>query len=307
MKKIDFLFGLVAFVAACGGSSETPTTTPAPSSNPTNPAPAQPPAATNPPPPPVAAGGSFDFCTQVLGSGQTFLDRCCAADKGKDPVVQAGGFLALAMSQCDKIYGASASKGRLVPGPNHVQCLAAGATLGASSCTEFSQTIETLFFASSPLYTACRNAYQGMQDTGAPCLFPEECKAGLACTGYVAPSESDPGKEGTCGAPPAIGQTCGPAPVDHVYASIDSVFSEHPECAAGAHCEFGTCVAGDPPAYGRGKEGDKCAEERDCSFPLECMSNTCTAPQAAGGKCTGNKECNGYCDKGTCASVCGSR
>jgi len=284
MKTITLLALAALLATACGSST---TNTSEASADPTQPA-------------------SGDFCADVLGTGRTIIDHCCASDRDKEPVTEASGILTLVTSACDATYGASTRKGRLVAGPNHVACLEAAAALGTSSCAEFSQDIEMLFFPNSPLYTACRGAWEGTQDNGAPCLYPEECKPGLACTGYVAPSDGDAGKEGTCGAPPALGKPCGPTEVDHVSFSVTPIFADHPECASGAHCDFGTCTAGDPPVYGGGKEGSACNEERDCSFPLECVQNACTAPHAAGAPCDGNKECNGWCNAGKCESVCGS-
>jgi hypothetical protein len=338
MKRISF-FAIAALAAvACGGTSGGDVASD-PSANSPNP-PAAPPAAPSasnapsgtPLPTPPPSSTPLDYCTDVIGAGTTFLDRCCAADKTKKYVTDTAAILSMSVSQCNAVYGASAYKGRLVTGPNHVQCLGAGAAIAASGCTDFSQTIESIFFPDSPLYTACRGAYLGTQDIGAPCLLPEECKPGLACTGYVAPSDKDPGKEGTCGAPPALSQACGPAELDHVRFSVTSMFADHPECEPGARCDFGTCVARMPAgstcfepdeciegtscivgvctAGGQHGEGQACKEERDCAFPLECISKSgkCEAPKSAGGACDGNnKECAGFCDTNKCASICGSR
>jgi hypothetical protein len=246
-------------------------------------------------------------------------------------------------AQCDKIYGGSARKGRLAPASGRAACLAAADALASATCTELTPTVESTMDPSSPLGVTCKTAYAGVQKAGDPCLFPDECTPGLACVGYIVPDDTQPGTEGTCAVPPALGAACGPG-VQHVdganvYVSAAPIFGDHPECATGAYCDI-TCVArkaaGTPcfedneclggmrchvgvcAAAAPAVAGEPCKGLSDCAFPLRCQGNTggaagtCVAPGSRGAACDSDKDCAGRCTKdsvtpGTCASACGSR
>lgn len=339
-KQILVLILGSAIALACGSSDETSPDSPPPTSSDgrnsganetttatseTRPAPG----ATKP------ATGSFPFCTGVFDSLDTMIHQCCASDLERTPVQQLLEYGQLGKSSCEEIYGASAANGRLVASKNKAACDAAAAALATAACSDFKENIKEAFYSNSPLLAACASAYEGVQAAGAPCAVPDECKAGLACTGYVAAEDGRPGQDGTCMKPPPIGKPCGAAEVDGLTVELTPIFGEHPLCATGAYCDFGTCVAkkaagktcfttkecidgtrcndGSCVVAGPVAEGGSCQERSDCAFPLECLNEKCAAPGAAGAPCTADKDCSGECVKasgassGMCASICGSR
>lgn len=184
----------------------------------------------------------------------------------------------------------------------------------------------------------CRKVFYGTVTQGGGCKGDHECSAGLTCVGYTLTTD------GTCMTPPAIGQPCGAArPDGGGGGSIDLELGNHPECATGAYCSSGKCVAalapGEPCARHEECDGTKCYQnacggasapsasggpckntndcERGlaCHVPTDSVTGTCGAPKPAGQPCSGKAtaECRGRCElpdgggAGTCVTWCGSK
>lgn len=186
----------------------------------------------------------------------------------------------------------------------------------------------------------CSAALTGLGGVGDPCLFAIECSQGLACLDYSSV------KVGTCGPPPAVGETCyplasgletkhlldgwlGPRPLcesgarcsNYVLGSNGHCIERSTEgescigddaCLAPLHCSLGVCSAGARAPSG---PGGACAHDDDCAPDLACDSSrdpaTCIARRSAGEPCElGSGVCKGSCiqagDAGVCASYCGS-
>src|SRR5262249_49712764 len=161
----------------------------------------------------------------------------------------------------------------------------------------------------------------GAGDVGAPCVLPDECKPGLACFGYVAPTDKSAGVDGTCGAPAAASQPCGAGEGDSgISINFPPFFGKHPECqpasmctgccaprsaeggfggfddecVEGTRCILNKCTTGSPAGA-----GGACKEPSDCAYPLTCVrgnkadTGTCGTLLPAGSACTSSKECEG--------------
>jgi hypothetical protein len=188
------------------------------------------------------------------------------------------------------------------------------------------------FFLRAP----CDKLAIGTRGEGESCLFPPECKDGLACDGYKV------GVEGKCKKPVKVGEACSVQAYGSVFSEL-AASTHHASCAKGAYCtDSGKCAA-------RGKAGDACEQHKacgeglwcaagkcsktpfaaagaactktsDCAFGLFCESKSprsgaepgrCVAKRAAGEPCT-DDQCKGWCDvppkkkEGTCKASCGS-
>jgi Dickkopf N-terminal cysteine-rich region len=142
---------------------------------------------------------------------------------------------------------------------------------------------------------------------GVQCQNDAQCTWGLQCMG------------GSCQKPPAVGAGCiaGDCGVDgHVCAEGSSTCEKllfegaicdpaNNLCAAYLTCDTTArkCVAG--PAVGQPCPTGVCGPGGFCK--LDLTGSVCTAPQANGQTCTGNRECaSGACAQGKCAdpTVC---
>jgi hypothetical protein len=284
------------------------------------------------------AGAAGDFCQKTLGVVVGALEACCTEqDKQTADYKFTGGIAAKLLPVCTSALEASVTKNRVLYRGNKADaCYAAYRTTYApGKCENLTQTY------ADPAGTACREAFTGVGETGAPCMGDHECVEGLTCVGYTKIAD------GTCKAPPAIGEDCGPGRSDAGSSGSQSLeFGSHPACAAGARCDVITskcvkaaaegedcsstdecgsslapyCVRGRCGANGPGGEGATCLDDEDCTPDVYCsgtagLEGTCTKKKPAGGSCTGGTfvtECLGRCNaspgaSGTCASFCGSR
>lgn len=179
------------------------------------------------------------------------------------------------------------------------------------------------FFLRAP----CDKLAIGTKGEGEACLFPPECKDGLACDGYKV------GVEGKCKKPAKVGEACSAQAYGSVFSELVTS-THHASCAKGAFCnDSGKCAA-------RGKAGDVCEQHKacgdglwciagkcsktafaasgaactktnDCAFGLFCEGTKCTPKRPAGEPCT-DDQCKGWCDvppkkkEGICKASCGS-
>lgn len=247
------------------------------------------------------------FCDATLGVVVRALEACCTPDDKATGDYRFSHDLAAALLPvCTSTLGASLSKGRVtVNAAARDACYAAYAeTYAPGKCANITQTF------SDPSGPSCRQAFAGVGAAGAPCLGDHECQDGLTCVGYTQTAD------GSCIAPPSLGQPCGAAKTDGGAVGLASLeFGDHPSCASGARCDSlsGTCVAADPEPP-PSADGGPCTSSRGCQPGLYCEDGTCRPKKAAGGTCTGSSfdtECIGRCDApsgepGTCVSFCGS-
>ena len=285
---------------------------------------------------PAAAGSGGDFCQKTLGVLVSALDACCTpADKVTDDYKFIGGIASALLPVCTETLEASITKKRvLYRAAQGDACYAAyQATYAPGKCENITQTY------SDPAGTACREAFVGVGEAGAPCAGDHECVDGLTCVGYTNAAD------GACKAPPAIGEDCGPGRSEAGSSGTGTLeFGTHPSCAAGARCDVFdrkcvkaaasgedctstedcaaslSCVLGKCGSSGPGGAGAKCLQGDDCTPDLFCegaappTQGTCAKKKPAGGTCTGGAfvtECAGRCDAdpgktGTCATFCGS-
>jgi hypothetical protein len=244
-------------------------------------------------------------------------------------------------SNCDLLYTSAIARGRLVASSGQASCFdAIHAAFKDATCATWREVLAGALNERSPLLAACEGAYQGTGALGAPCEIPDECSEGLACFGYVSPTEKSAAVDGRCAAPAALSQPCGGGADDAgVRVTIGAFFGHHPDCAPGARCE-GTCA----PRFAEGhtcgnddgciegtrcilgscskgelvQPGGSCQVGSDCVSPLDCTTapgadaGTCGHLLSAGAACTTNRECMGVCagtDGGgkQCVAYCGSQ
>ncbi|MBX3213283.1 MAG: hypothetical protein KF850_14705 [Labilithrix sp.] len=282
--------------------------------------------------PPATAAG--DFCDKTVGVVVSALESCCTADdKVTDEYGVSHGLVSAVLPLCRSTLEASIAKARVLYRADAGEaCFAAyRSNYAPDQCANIMQTF------ADPSGSACRAAFAGVGEAGAPCLGDHECVDGLTCVGYTK------GADGACKPPPAIGEACGAARVDGGSSGVAVVkFGTHPACVGGARCVDGECakaaadgesctfsddcaaplecVLGKCGASGPGGAGARCLQSDDCAPDTFCErasgagEGTCTKRRSAGGSCTGAAfvtECIGRCDAeigapGTCVSFCGS-
>jgi hypothetical protein len=150
------------------------------------------------------------------------------------------------------------------------------------------------FFLKPP----CDKISIGARAEGESCLFPPECKDGLACDGYKV------GKLGACKKPTKVGDACSV----QAYGSVLSELAanvHHAPCAKGAYCtESGKCAA-------RAKGGDACEQHKGCVEGLWCIAGRCSkAPfAAAAATCAKTSDCafGLFCDEGQTKKICATK
>lgn len=284
---------------------------------------------------PESSGGAY--CDRTFGVVVQALEQCCSEqDKALADYRFARDGVAANLPLCNAALASSIDKKRMTyDAAKGDACYAAYAERYApSKCANVIQTY------SDPVGGACRQAFRGGGEEGAPCAGNHECVDGLTCVGHTTVAD------GTCKTPPALGEDCGPGRLSAEAGPVGPrtvlQFGRHPACVAGARCDALTrkCVLG-------AKLGEDC-EEVDCLEGLKCVNRfcaaalaaagapcevgddcapgtfcervdggdlgICSAKRAAGGACVGATfaaECRGRCDAaygqvGTCASFCGS-
>jgi hypothetical protein len=136
---------------------------------------------------------------------------------------------------------------------------------------------------------ACLGVVHGSLPAKSRCRSSLECVDGLRCHGM------GPTTAGTCEAPRAAGEACGPSiDVLATYTGQKGDESRHPECAGA--CEQQKCVA-------QAKKLDAAKIDQPCPRGLceegaRCIAGTCIAPKPEGAPCDVDRECIGGCLKG---------
>ncbi len=283
--------------------------------------------------PPRGAAG--EFCQGTLGVIVSAFDSCCSAgDKETTDYMFMRGLVSELLPRCTSALEASIAKSRVLYRAAETDaCFAAYRTNYASgNCQSLTQTF------ADPSGPSCREAFTGVGQAGAACAGDHECVDGLTCVGYTKDAD------GSCKAPPAIGEACGPGGDADAREPMTLAFGSHPACAPGARCDLVSsqcvkangegeacsstdecstslhCVRKKCQAAGPGGEGAVCLDNEDCTPDSFCAGadgvseGTCAKKRPAGGACTGAvfvTECSGRCDAelgsaGACVSFCGS-
>jgi len=238
-----------------------------------------------------------EFCEKTYGPFIAALESCCTAeDKEVTDYSLVHGLLSAHLQACRRELEASIEKGRVTFDEAAADaCYAAYAdSYGPGKCSNVSVTD----ILPDPSGTACRSVFVGVGAAGAPCMGDHECVDGLTCVGYT--SDSD----GSCKAPPAVGEPCGPPP-DEGQDPSQVAFGNHPRCVSGARCDsfIGECVKA--PA-----EGESCNAAsliNECAPPLECVNGKCASARVPeGGTCGKDSDCASgyYCERSSGASKC---
>jgi hypothetical protein len=296
-----------------------------------------------PPPgplPPATAGQGKDFCDKTyVAFFNAYLACCTAQDKTRQEYALLG-LLTIVGQACETELEASIAKGRLSIDPKlAADCESAFAGLVSGGlCGKTSDQLGAQL--NSAQAAECKPAIIGLQAIGQPCSGDYECVTGATCVGYT--SKAD----GTCKAPPAIGEACGKGSEEGgTGLNVNLNFGDHPGCATGAYCSIQKCVAQKADGVFCGADNEclngKCHEDKcgstgptdvgtecrgnsDCKSGLYCQRSpdggtigSCDTKKAAGAPCRGSGfnstgECKGVCDvpdggdAGSCAAFCGS-
>lgn len=238
---------------------------------------------------PVSPGA---LCASTYGTLHDSYDACCtASDRSSLRYQLVFGQLGVIKESCTPQLEASASAGRIELDSTefHVCTARFAAFFAGGACgKDLSPYLDFVTI------DGCRDAVNGNQAVGKPCLRDYECENGLTCVGFAGQND------GLCTRPPPLGEACGGGKTDAGGgdAVIAFAFGVHPKCETAATCNrsTGRCVASL-------EENAACSDTEQCNGGLTCLLGKCSAdaPSPAGGPCRSNKDCSGialFCELG---------
>jgi ABC-type lipoprotein export system ATPase subunit len=320
------------FLGGCGSDDESTAANVVDAAPPEASTPTQGDAGRDAPPAQGPVGGAF--CDATFNAFvDAYLGCCTAEDKATDYYQRLSALMLAGRAACGTRLDEGIAKGRLVHNPDKAAaCIAAYKKfVGAGVCGIDLDGNDRVF-------PECADAFTGTVVAGSGCRGDHECKSGLTCVDFTTDAD------GTCKAPPPIGDACGEGRNDGGAPNLSYryPFGTHPACASGAWCSSHTCRA----AAGA---GETCLDSEQCATGLRCFQNkcgtegpsevdgpcrsptmdckpgqylycdgpslqqgTCKARKAANQPCSKPSECRGLCEKpdggttGTCRAICGS-
>lgn len=253
--------------------------------------------------PPITVTAANAYCDTVFAMADAVLARCCSTSDLDKGTRQAWVDISKDyLSMCNQVLGSAAQKGRLAQGPTTLAGCAAAVDAAATSasCGDWNPAIGLWIIsvrAMPPGFVAsCGQTLVGRQGPGDACVASEECAPGLTCAGTVFAKWLEYPRtiatEGTCQVPGSIGARCGSqsittdASVPWSFPGSYNQLKTSDDCAVGARCKDGECVARMADDEGL------CLYDSDCLEGLHCMRSKCTTalPQD-GGPCTLDDEC----------------
>jgi hypothetical protein len=245
------------------------------------------------------------------------LDACCTpADKASSiyPELTPKGKLLYQVAAV--LYQQDMDKGAITVNLARVAACEAAVTAALPTLTKCAGGVDL-----NALLGACTDFVDGKLAEGTKCPDTDSCVSPASCVG----ANSQTQQLGTCKPPGAIGSFC-----SNTSERPGNGTARHPQCAAGATCSKGVCIAtvanggacvfdsactSGRCAAGSCAEalpqkaavGGACVAPSDCVAGAQCLGGACVDKLGGGAACVeGGDECRVFCEASKCVGLfCG--